>query len=45
MQFQLQKFEKYVKFKNHLKRPRGAFNHQLWELEFFKILNFKTDYP
>ena len=35
MRFQLQKYEKYLKSKNDLKRPIEAFNKELWVILSF----------
>ena len=46
MWFQEEKYEKYLKFKNDIKRPLGPFNKELWAiyvfLKFGQILKWST---
>ena len=35
MWFQEQKYEKYLKSKNDIKRPLGPFNKELWAIQVF----------
>ena len=43
--FQLQKHEKYLKSKNGVKKPLGAFNEELWpDLKFHKEMVQKNQY-
>ena len=39
------KLEKYLKSKNDIKRPLGAFNQKLWANSNFKNQKFKSDFP
>ena len=46
MWFQEQKYEKYLKSKNDIKRRLGAFNQELWaNLEFWEFGNFRPISP
>ena len=41
MRFQVQKYEKYLKSKNDIKRSLGPFNKELWAiLVFLNVVNF-----
>ena len=41
MWFQEQKYEKYLKSKNDIKRPLGPFNKELWAIQvFLNLLSF-----